>query len=447
MSTTQTTTETTTLHLSPQHPAHSLTIQPGRLINTIHETAEWGAKFPWGEDPTETGVTRLALSDEDKKVKDWLIQETKKLGCEVTVDSMGTIFALYPGLEKDAKPTAIGSHLDTQPTGGRYDGILGVLTGLEVLRTLKENNYTPRYPIVLINWMNEEGARWPMALMASSVWAGVYKEEDIYEMESITDDIPKKVGDELERIGYKGEMKASHLNYPIAAHFEIHIEQGPALEREGKKIGIVTGVQGYSWWKVHVKGKAQHTGTTPMDMRSDTLLAVAKMIIRVNEIVAEFGGMGSTGTLDLSPGVMNVIPGEVTFGMDFRHTDDVYMQKQIDEAKSSFQRIAKETGDKITVEFEHIHTQAATHFNETCIQCVRESAFELYGEEATREIVSGAGHDSCCTALHVPTSMIFIPSRDGISHNPEEYSTPEQCHEGFITMLGAVLKYDALREE
>lgn len=446
MSSTQTSTETTTLRLSSQHPAHALTIQPGRLINTIHETAEWGAKFPWGDEPTETGVCRLALSDNDKKVKDWLIEETKKLGCEVTVDSMGNIFALYPGQEKDAKPTAMGSHLDTQPTGGRYDGIYGVLTGLEVLRTLKENNYIPRFPIVLINWMNEEGARWPMACMASSVWADVYSAEEIYKMESITDDVPKRVVDELERIGYKGELPCSHLNYPIAAHFEIHIEQGPVLERLDKKIGIVTSVQGHSWWKVHVKGKAQHTGTTPMDMRSDALLAAAKMIVRVNEIALECGGYGSTGTLDLAPGVMNVIPGEVTFGLDFRHVEDTGMKKQIEMARESFTKIAKETGDKVTVELEHIHTHDATHFNKTCIQCVRESSVELYGEDQCLEIVSGAAHDSCFTALHVPTSMIFIPSKDGVSHNPEEYSTPAQCHEGFLAMLGAVLKYDALRD-
>lgn len=439
-----TTTHTSTLKLSTS--AQSLTVQPGRLINTIHETALFGAKHSWGDDPTETGVCRLALSDEDKKVKDWFVAETKKLGCKITIDAMGNIFALFPG-QKDAKPTAMGSHLDTQPTGGRYDGIYGVLSGLEVLRTLKENNYTPKYPIVLINWMNEEGARFPMALMASSVWAGLNTKEEIYQMESITDDTPVTVGEELERIGYKGDVDCSHLAMPIAAHFEIHIEQGPVLEREDKKIGVVVAVQGYSWWKVHVKGKEQHTGTTPMNMRSDALLAVAKMIVKVNEIAHKYDGMGSTGTLDLEPGVMNVIPGDVSFGLDFRHPDDSKMALQIKEAKESFAEIAKSTGDLITVEFEHIATQPATHFNETCIKCVRESAEELYDKDDIRDIVSGAGHDSCATALHVPTSMIFIPSRDGVSHNPEEYSTPEQVHEGFMTLLGAVLKYDALREE
>lgn len=421
-------------------------MQPGRLIGTIHETALWGAKFPWGEHPTETGVCRLALSDEDKKVKDWFCAETEKLGCKVTVDALGNMFALFPG-QNEAKPTAIGSHLDTQPTGGRYDGILGVLTGLEVLRTLKDNNYVPKYPIVLINWMNEEGARFPMALMGSSVWAGVYTKEKIYAIESITDEKPVTVGAELERIGYKGETDCSHLAMPIAAHFEIHIEQGPILERENQKIGIVVGVQGYSWWTVIVKGKAQHTGSTPMDMRSDSLLAAAKMIAKANEIALKHGGMASTGTLELTPGVMNVIPGEVSFGCDLRHTDDSKMALQIAEAKESFAEIAKSTGDNISVEFVHIHTQPATHFNETCIKCVRESAVELFGESETRDIVSGAGHDSCSTARHVPTSMIFIPSRDGVSHNPEEYSTPEQVHDGFMTLLGAVLKYDALRQE
>lgn len=448
MSSTATETTTTTLRLQSEHPARALKIKKDRLINTIHETAKFGAKFQWGPNAaTDTGVCRLALSDEDKKVKDWFIAETKALGCEIKIDEVGNIFAVYPGENNDAKPTGMGSHLDTQPTGGRYDGIYGVLSGLEVLRTLKDNNYVPKYPIVLIDWMNEEGARFPMSIMASSVWAGLVSKEHIYAIESITDDKPVTVLDELNRIGYKGEYKASYEELPLAAHFEIHIEQGPVLEREDKKIGIVTGVQAYTWNKIHVKGKAQHTGTTPMNMRNDALLAASRMISKANDVAKRFDGLASVGTLELGPGVVNVIPDEIHFILDMRHVYDDKLKGMLEAVKAEFKEICSMDGDLVDVEFEHIHTQPATHFDKTCISCVKESAEELYGADQCREMVSGAGHDSCATNFRCPTSMIFIPSKDGVSHNPEEYSTPEQVAEGFAALLGAVLKFDAQRTE
>ncbi|CCH46200.1 Allantoate amidohydrolase [Wickerhamomyces ciferrii] len=436
----------TTLRLSG-NPALSLRVEPNRLINTIHETAQFGAKFQWGSRSTDTGVCRLALSDEDKKVKDWFVKEVEELGCQVKIDDIGNIFALYPGQDNSAKPTGMGSHLDTQPTGGRYDGIYGVLSGLEVLRTLKENNYVPRFPIMLVNWMNEEGARFPMSIMASSVWAGLASKEDIYRMESVTDDKPVTVEHELLRIGYKGSIPSSYESIPLAAHFEIHIEQGPILENEEKKIGVVEGVQAYTWWKIHVKGKAQHTGTTPMNLRNDALLAASKMIVKANEISSKFGGLASVGIINSGPGVVNVIPDEVSFALDMRHVEDSKLEEMIQEFQNEFPKACKESGNKLKVEFEHLHTQKATHFDKTCIQCVEESALELYGSGNYRKITSGAGHDSCATNTRCPTSMIFIPSKDGVSHNPEEYSTPEQVDEGFKVLLSAVLKYDQLRTE
>ncbi len=230
----------------------SLTIKQGRLIETIHETANWGAKGVWGPESTQTGVCRLALSDLDKKVRDWFVQETEKLGCQVKIDEMGNIFAIYPG-KNQGPPIGIGSHLDTQPNGGRYDGILGVLLGLEVLRTLKDNNYTPNYPIAVIDWTNEEGARFPTSMVSSGVWAGKIPLETAWSLKSL-DVNPVSMKHELERIGYNGDVKASYLENPLACHFELHIEQGPVLENEKKKIGVVTGVQAFEWNLVTVTG-------------------------------------------------------------------------------------------------------------------------------------------------------------------------------------------------
>lgn len=211
-----------------------LAIKEGRLLANIHETAQFGAKGRWGPQETETGVCRLALSDLDKNVRDWFVEETKKLGCKIVIDKMGNIFAIYPGKNRGF-PTGIGSHLDTQPTGGRYDGVLGVLTGLEVLRTFKENNFVPNYPVCVVNWTNEEGARFPVSMMSSSVWAGTHKKDDIYQLKSVTDTKPVSVKEELERIGYMGDVECSYEANPLAAHFELHIEQGPILEETAKK--------------------------------------------------------------------------------------------------------------------------------------------------------------------------------------------------------------------
>ncbi|KAK6463296.1 beta alanine synthase [Scheffersomyces coipomensis] len=425
----------------------SLTLKPGRLLATIHETAQlFGPKGVWGPESTQTGVCRLSLSDLDKGVRDWFIKETENLGCEVKVDEIGNIFAIYPGKNPDAKPTAIGSHLDTQPTGGRYDGVLGVLSGLEVLRTIKENGFVPNYPIALINWTNEEGARFPMSIMASSVWAENIPLQQAYKLESVTDTDPVSVEHELKRIGYLGPVKASYKTNPIAAHFEIHIEQGPVLEDEERKIGIVTGVQAYSWYKVRVFGKASHTGTTPLLARSDALLAASKLIVKGNELAKKHNCLFTVGVLNLNPAVVNVIPEFVEFIIDVRNPTDEGLTKILADIKETFPIIAKESGKKLAVEFELIYTSDAVKFHPDCISSVRDSAISIVGESKVREMQSGAGHDSCATNSRVPTSMIFIPSKDGVSHSPEEYSSPEDVHIGFEVLLNAVLQYDSFRK-
>lgn len=418
----------------------------GRLLETIHDTSnKFGPKGVWGKKQNETGVCRLALSDEDKGVKDWFVTETKKLGCEVKIDLLGNIFAIYPG-KKEGLPTAIGSHLDTQPTGGRYDGILGVLSGLEILRTFKENQFTPNFPVCVVNWQNEEGARFPMSMMSSSVWAGVADLETVYEMKSVTDQTAVTVREELARIGYLGETPCSYLKNPLAAHFELHIEQGPELEELNKKIGRVQGIQALRWIEMVVSGKAQHTGTTPFKSRSDALLCSSRIIVAGNEIAHKHGGLFSVGILDLEPAVVNVIPERVRFVIDMRHHLDEKLTEMHGEVFEAIEKVIQSSGLKLAYTCKELVNQAAVHFDKDCKECIKESSDELFGEDQSMPIVSGAGHDSGLTSLRCPTAMIFIPSRDGISHNPEEYSTPEQVHEGFLTLLGAVVKYDSRRK-
>lgn len=428
----------------------SLTIKQGRLIETIHETANWGAKGVWGPESTQTGVCRLALSDLDKKVRDWFVQETEKLGCQVKIDEMGNIFAIYPG-KNQGPPIGIGSHLDTQPNGGRYDGILGVLLGLEVLRTLKDNNYTPNYPIAVIDWTNEEGARFPTSMVSSGVWAGKIPLETAWSLKSL-DVNPVSMKHELERIGYNGDVKASYLENPLACHFELHIEQGPVLENEKKKIGVVTGVQAFEWNLVTVTGKSSHAGTSPMNTRSDAIMMASRIILMAIEVASREGGLATVGTLDLEPRSVNVIPNIVKFSLDVRHVKDDKLEKIMNEIKTKASEIAQTNinssfAKPLTVEFQNLITSPAINFNQTNIDTVRKSALQLFKENEIRDIVSGAGHDSCFTSSRVPTSMIFIPSKDGVSHTPEEYSSPEEVENGFQVLLRSVLLYDEMRGE
>lgn len=426
----------------------SLTIKQGRLIETIHETANWGAKGIWGPESTQTGVCRLALSDLDKKVRDWFVQETEKLGCQVKIDEMGNIFAIYPG-KNQGSPIGIGSHLDTQPNGGRYDGILGILLGLEVLRTLKDNNYTPNYPIAVIDWTNEEGARFPTSMVSSGVWAGKIPLETAWSLKSL-DVNPVSMKHELERIGYNGDVKASYLENPLACHFELHIEQGPVLENEKKKIGVVTGVQAFEWNLVTVTGKSSHAGTTPMNTRSDAIMMASRIILMAIEVASREGGLATVGTLDLEPRSVNVIPNIVKFSLDVRHVKDDKLEKIMNEIKTKASEIAQTNinssfAKPLTVEFQNLITSPAINFNQTNIDTVRKSALQLFKKNEIRDIVSGAGHDSCFTSSRVPTSMIFIPSKDGVSHTPEEYSSPEEVENGFQVLLRSVLLYDEMR--
>jgi N-carbamoyl-L-amino-acid hydrolase len=290
----------------------NLQIDAQRLWDTLMETARIGAT-------TKGGICRLTLTDLDRHVRDWFRAQCEALGCTVTVDEVGSMFARRPGKNPALPPIAMGSHLDTQPTGGKFDGVLGVLGALEALRTLHNADYETNAPIEIVNWTNEEGARFAPAMLASGVFAGILSAEYAH---SRTDRDGKTFGGELERIGYRGKERAGA--HTFGAMFELHIEQGPILEDEGRMIGVVQGVQGIRWYEVTITGQEAHTGTTPMALRKNALVGAAAMIERVDAIAREHAphAVGTVGLIESRPNSRNVIPGEVFFTIDFRHPDD-----------------------------------------------------------------------------------------------------------------------------
>jgi N-carbamoyl-L-amino-acid hydrolase len=409
-------------------PSTNLRIDPQRLWDTIMETAQFGAT-PKG------GIKRLTLSDDDKKVRDWFKAQAEALGCTVTVDEVGNMFARRPGRNNDLLPIAMGSHLDTQPTGGKFDGVLGVLGALEAMRTLVETGYETTAPIEVVNWTNEEGSRFAPAMLCSGVYAGVFTPDYAYGRE---DREGKRFGEELDRIGYRGEEKAG--SHKLGALFELHIEQGPILEDEGRMIGVVTGVQGMRWYEVTVTGQESHTGATPMRLRRNALLGAARMIEQVHRIALEHApsAVGTVGLVEVKPNSRNVVPGEVFFTVDFRHPEEAVL----DVMEAKFREALPEVMADQKLEFEEkrIWISPAVKFHPDLIACVREGA-----EQAgftTREMVSGAGHDAAYIARVAPTTMIFVPCAGGISHNEAESTTFEECAAGAQVLLNAVLAYD-----
>jgi hydantoinase/carbamoylase family amidase len=336
---------------------------------------------------------------------------------------MGNIFAIRPGVNNSLPPIGIGSHLDTQPTGGKYDGILGVLSGLEVLRTIHHNNITTYAPLAIIDWTNEEGARFPPAMLSSGVWGGAFTTEYGH---GRTDPDGFTIKQELERIGFRGSVPCSYEANPLSAHFELHIEQGPILDAAELPVGIVKGVQSIRWYNIDVVGREAHTGTTPMDRRSDALLGAAKMIVETNRIVTEGelfarGARATIAVINSGPQSINTIVGKVRMGLDIRAPADADVETVEKLCRQRFDDICQEHG--LTIVIDHFWTSPALHFDPTMIQCVRASAKSI---GCDMELVSGAGHDSVYTSRKVPTAMIFARCRDGVSHNPTEYTRPEE---------------------
>jgi beta-ureidopropionase / N-carbamoyl-L-amino-acid hydrolase len=406
----------------------NLTINPQRLWDSLMETAQMGGT-PKG------GIKRLTVSDEDKRVRDWFKAECEKLGCVVEVDEVGNMFATRAGKRKDLAPIALGSHLDTQPTGGKFDGVLGVLGALETLRTLVDMGYETNAPIMIVNWTNEEGSRFAPAMLCSGVYAGVFTPEYAYSRE---DRQGIKLGDELERIGYKGTHKAGAIKF--SSMFELHIEQGPILEAESKMIGVVTGVQGMRWYEVTVTGQESHTGATPMGLRKNALLAAARMIDAINDVgTSHLPGVASVGLIENRPNSRNVVPGEVFFTVDLRHPDE----KILDQMESSFRAMLPKIAGSLKVTYDEkcIWKSPAVKFAPELIECVRTGANQA--GFTSREMASGAGHDAAYIARVAPTTMIFVPCLGGISHNEAESTTLEECGAGAQVLLNAVLAFDA----
>ncbi|KAH9815346.1 N-carbamoyl-L-amino acid hydrolase [Teratosphaeria destructans] len=444
-----------------------LRIDQDRLMKDIHSTCRWGRGERWGSGETEVGMSRLSLSDVDKQARDWFHETCTSLGCKVHTDVMGNQFAVRPGLNNHAPPTYAGSHLDTQPTGGRYDGILGVTAAVEMLRVLNDNSVETAFPVGAVNWTNEEGARFPMSMVSSGVWSGDIPLERAHNLKSV---IPHNhtatMKSELQRIGYLGTVPASWQATKMAAHFELHIEQGPILEAENRRVGIVQGVQSYKWFTLTVKGRDSHTGATSFQHRADALLTASKMILASHKIASKHGALASTGILNLKPGSTNTVPGFVQFSLDIRSPLDETVDTVEAECKAAFSALA--AGENLmsindgctpssrscTVNWQTDFVSPATHFHGDNINCVLEAGRDLCGnaEVSDKDIgswgklmTSGAGHDSVYTNKRCPTSMIFVPCRDGVSHNPAEYCSPAACADGANVLLGAVLRYDHLR--
>jgi beta-ureidopropionase / N-carbamoyl-L-amino-acid hydrolase len=406
----------------------NLTINPQRLWDDLIETAKIGAT-PKG------GIKRLTVSDEDKRVRDWFKAECEKLGCRVEVDEVGNMFATRPGKRKDILPIAMGSHLDTQPTGGKFDGVLGVLGALEALRTMVSMGYETNAPIMIANWTNEEGSRFSPAMLCSGVYAGVFTSDYAYSRE---DRSGIKLGDELMRIGYKGPHKAGSIKF--SSMFELHIEQGPILEAENKMIGVVTGVQGMRWYEVTVTGQESHTGATPMGLRKNALLAAARMIDAINDIgMNHLPGVASVGLIENRPNSRNVVPGEVFFTIDLRHPDEKILDQMELALREALPKITKEA--HVTCEEKCIWKSPAVKFAPELIECVRQGTAQAGLK--SRDMASGAGHDAAYIARVAPTTMIFVPCLGGISHNEAESTTLEECGAGAQVLLNAVLAYDA----
>jgi beta-ureidopropionase / N-carbamoyl-L-amino-acid hydrolase len=406
----------------------NLVIDAERLWGELMETAAIGGT-PKG------GICRLTLTDLDRQVRDWFKAQVEGLGFTVTIDDMGVMFARRPGQRDDLPPIGIGSHLDTQPTGGKFDGVLGVLGALEALRTLVQAGYETFAPIEVVNWTNEEGSRFAPAMVASGVFAGAFTRDWAdanKDREGVT------FGAALDGIGYRGGERCGQ--HPLSGFFELHIEQGPILEAEDKEIGIVTGVQGMRWYEVTVTGESAHTGATPMRLRKNALLGAARLTERINAIAERHApdALGAVGLMEVRPNSRNVVPGEVFFCVDFRHPQAAVLDELEAEFINSLHEICDPLG--LSVASTHIWDQPPVHFDAACVASVRRAA-ELSGF-STRDIISGAGHDAAYVSRVAPTSMIFVPCRGGISHNEAEFTAKEQCAAGAQVLLQAVLDYD-----
>ncbi|PYE81198.1 Zn-dependent hydrolase [Pseudoroseicyclus aestuarii] len=404
----------------------NVTVNGERLWQSLMEMAKIGPGVAGGNN-------RQTLTQADAEGRALFRQWCEEAGCTMGLDSLGTMFAQRPGLDPDALPVCIGSHLDTQPTGGKYDGVLGVLGGLEVIRTLNELDLRTKHPITVVNWTNEEGTRFAPAMLASGVFAGMHEQAWA---EDRVDAGGTRFGDALDAIGWRGEEPVGARK--MHAMFELHIEQGPILEAEGKEIGVVTHGQGLWWLQCTVTGKDAHTGSTPMAMRVDAGLGMARMTEAAHRIAMAHQphAVGAVGHAEVFPNSRNVIPGRAVFTVDFRTPDLEKLTSMRTAFEAEAQRIAEEAG--LGLEIEEVGHFDPVTFDPGCVAAVRRAAERL--GHAHMDIVSGAGHDACWINRVAPTAMVMCPCVDGLSHNEAEEITPGWAKAGTDVLLHAVLE-------
>ena len=404
----------------------NLRINGQRLWDSLMELAQIGAT-PKG------GVCRLTLTDLDKQGRDLVTRWAREAGMTVTIDKIGNGFMRRPGRNNSLPPIMTGSHIDTQPTGGKFDGNYGVLAGIEVVRTLNDHGIETEAPIEVAFWTNEEGSRFVPVMMGSGVFAKAFTLEHAY---AATDTEGKTVKGELERIGYIGDQEPG--DHPIGAYFETHIEQGPVLEDNDKTIGVVSGVLGIRWFDCTVTGMEAHAGPTPMALRKDALLAATRIM---QDVVAAAHrhpphGRGTVGMVQVFPNSRNVIPGRVKFSIDLRNSTDALVDAMAAEVKAFADQVAKEHG--VQVHIEMVSSYPAQLFQPECVEAVGRAAAKL--GYSHMPAVSGAGHDAVYMAKLAPSGMIFIPCKDGISHNEIEDAKPEHIEAGCNVLLHAMLE-------
>ena len=402
-----------------------LRINGERLWKTLMTMSKIGAT-PRG------GCNRLAMTDADKAGRDLFMRWCKQARCHFRIDEIGNLFARREGKYPELPPILIGSHLDTQPTGGKFDGVYGVLSGVEVVRILDENAIETDYPIEVVVWTNEEGVRFAPAMMGSGVWSGNFDLDKMYE---VTDKDGLSLRSELERLGYKGRAPAR--SGPVRAAFEAHIEQGPILESAGVQIGIVTGVQGLRWYDLEIEGEPCHAGTSPMESRRDPVAGALPIMQQCYDLASRYAPWGRVtfGDIRTQPGSRNTVPEKLLVKIDIRHPDTAVLDRMDEVLRASVVRECESRGLKGAIE-ELWHMPAA-RFSEECISAVGQAAEHL--RYSNMRIVSGAGHDSVHVASVAPAAMIFVPCERGISHNEAENAKPEDLAAGANILLHAVL--------
>ena len=407
-------------------PGENLRTNSERLWDSLMEMAQIGPGIAGGNN-------RQTLTDEDGEGRRLFETWCKAAGLEMGLDQMGTMFARRGGTDPDALPVYVGSHLDTQPTGGKYDGVLGVLAGLEIVRTLNDLDIKTKHPIVVTNWTNEEGTRFAPAMLASGVFAGVHEQDWAYERK---DKAGKSFGEELARIGWKGEEKVGDRK--MHAFFELHIEQGPILEDEGIDIGVVTHGQGLKWLQVTLTGKESHTGSTPMPKRRNAGLGMARVTELVHEIAMDYqpDAVGAIGHIEVYPNSRNIIAGRTVFTIDIRSPEKEVLDTMDARIREGIETICEALD--ITFEIEQVGHFDPVTFDPGCVKAVRDAAERL--GYSHRDLVSGAGHDACWINRVAPTAMVMCPCVDGLSHNEAEEIYPEWASAGADVLFHAVVE-------